>query len=191
MFNHRQFADLDWILIKINWLLKRQHGLPWWSKSKETACQGRRHRFHPCSGKTPRVSTQLSPRATAPEAHTPLSPCPTVRTPATRSPWPQRRVAPALHNERKPERRNEDPCCQNENLEIHLKKIKTQLFCSIHSVTHMCIKSLHCAPENYMLIIYIKYISIKLEKKAVLRHLGNTELGLNIRHHSWIIVNCA
>lgn len=39
--------------LRINWLLKRQHGLPWWSKSKGTACQGRRHRFHPCSGKTP------------------------------------------------------------------------------------------------------------------------------------------
>lgn len=130
--------------------------------------------------------------------------------PMSHSSWSPRTLKPLPHSEnpcneksvtasesspcspqRKPEQRNEDPCCQNENLEIHLKKIKTQLFCSIHSVTHMCIKSLHCAPENYMLIIYIKYISIKLAKKAVLRHLGNTELGLNIRHHSWIIVNCA
>ena len=34
-------------------------GLPWWLRSKESACQGRRHRFDPRSGKIP-CATQSS-----------------------------------------------------------------------------------------------------------------------------------
>ena len=40
-------------------------GLPWWLRVKESACQCRRHRFNPWSGKIPHATEQLSPRATA------------------------------------------------------------------------------------------------------------------------------
>src|SRR5574340_1093436 len=37
-------------------------GLPWWLSGKESACQCRRHRFDPCSGKIPwRKKWQPSP----------------------------------------------------------------------------------------------------------------------------------
>ena len=34
--------------------------LPWWLNGKEPTCQHRRHRFDPCSGKTPHAAEQLS-----------------------------------------------------------------------------------------------------------------------------------
>ena len=43
-------------------MIKRQgRGLPWWFSDKQSACQGRRHRFHPWSGKIPHAMEQLSP----------------------------------------------------------------------------------------------------------------------------------
>ena len=39
-------------------------GLAWWLSGKESACQSRRHRFDPWSGKIPHASEQLSPSAT-------------------------------------------------------------------------------------------------------------------------------
>ena len=41
--------------------------LPWWLSSKESACQCRRHRFNPWSGKIPRAGEQLSPSTTTTE----------------------------------------------------------------------------------------------------------------------------
>ena len=38
--------------------------LPWWLSGKESACQSRRHRFDPWSGKIPHTVEQLGPRAT-------------------------------------------------------------------------------------------------------------------------------
>ena len=38
--------------------------LAWWLSGKESACQSRRHRFDPWSGKIPHASEQLSPSAT-------------------------------------------------------------------------------------------------------------------------------
>ena len=42
-------------------------GLPWWLGGKEFACQCRRHRFNPWSGKIPHASERLSTRATTVE----------------------------------------------------------------------------------------------------------------------------
>ena len=42
-------------------------GLPWWLSDKESACQCRRHRFDPWSGKIPHAMEQLSPCATTTE----------------------------------------------------------------------------------------------------------------------------
>ena len=42
-------------------------GLPWWPSGKEPACQCRRRRFNPCSGKIPHAAKQLSPWATTTE----------------------------------------------------------------------------------------------------------------------------
>ena len=39
-------------------------GFSWWLSGKESACQCRRHRFNPCSGKIPCASEQLSPCTT-------------------------------------------------------------------------------------------------------------------------------
>ena len=56
-------------------------GLPWWLTGKQSACQGRRHRFDPQSGKIPHPAKQLSSCMTTtepvPEAWEPqlLSPC--------------------------------------------------------------------------------------------------------------------
>ena len=35
-------------------------GFPWWLSGKESACQGRRHRFKPCSGKIPCASLRAT-----------------------------------------------------------------------------------------------------------------------------------
>ena len=40
-------------------------GLPWWLSGKKFACQCRRHRFYPWSGKVPHATEQLSPRTTS------------------------------------------------------------------------------------------------------------------------------
>ena len=50
-------------------------GLTWWLSGKESACQCRRHRFDPWSGKIPRASEQLSPCTTL------LSLCSRLREP--------------------------------------------------------------------------------------------------------------
>ena len=47
--------------------LKTNVGLPWWLSGKESACQCRRHRFHPWAGKIPSTPGQLSPCATTTE----------------------------------------------------------------------------------------------------------------------------
>ena len=39
-------------------------GLPWWLRDKASACQCRRHEFHPWSGKIPCAAEQLSPCTT-------------------------------------------------------------------------------------------------------------------------------
>ena len=38
--------------------------LPWWLSGKESACQCRRHRFDPWSGKIPHAVEQISPCTT-------------------------------------------------------------------------------------------------------------------------------
>ena len=57
-----------------SWLMKMYlSGLPWWSSGKESACPCRGHGFYPWSGKIPQGTEQLSPCATAPEAHAPTA----------------------------------------------------------------------------------------------------------------------
>ena len=46
---------------------KNSLGLPWWLSDKESACQCRRHRFDPWSGKIPHASEQLTPCTTTPD----------------------------------------------------------------------------------------------------------------------------
>ena len=43
--------------------------LPCWLRGKESACQGRRHGFHPWPGKVSRATEQLGPRVTTLKAH--------------------------------------------------------------------------------------------------------------------------
>ena len=43
-------------------------GLSWWPSGKESACQGRRHKFEPWSRKIPHAMEQLSPCARTTEA---------------------------------------------------------------------------------------------------------------------------
>ena len=57
-FWHSQF-----ILFK-----KWSWGLSWWPSGKESACQGRRHKFEPWSGKIPHAMEQLSPCARTTES---------------------------------------------------------------------------------------------------------------------------
>ena len=58
----RQFADKN-----SKWLISIRRGLPWWLSDKESACQCRRHRFDPWSGKILHAVEQLSPCATTTE----------------------------------------------------------------------------------------------------------------------------
>ena len=60
---------------------KDVRGLPWWFSGKESACQGRRHGFNPCTGKIPHAEEQLSPRATTTEARTPKAYAPQQEKP--------------------------------------------------------------------------------------------------------------
>ena len=51
-------------ILKVNAEKKKKvnaGGLPWWPGGKEPACQCRRHRFNPCSGKIPHAAQQPSP----------------------------------------------------------------------------------------------------------------------------------
>ena len=74
---------------------KERWGLPWWLSGKESACQCRRHRLDPWSGKIPHATEQLIPCATTiepvllnlgvktTEAHTPQSRCSAAREATT------------------------------------------------------------------------------------------------------------
>ena len=68
-------------------------GLPWWLSGKEFACQCKRHRFNPWSGKIPHALGQLS--------HTPQlwSLCSRAREPQLLSPEPCA-LEPVLCNKR-------------------------------------------------------------------------------------------
>ena len=44
----------------ISFKYKKEGRLPWWLSSKESDCQCRRHRFHPCSRGIPHTVKQLS-----------------------------------------------------------------------------------------------------------------------------------
>ena len=52
------------ILIKLS---KIKYRAPWWSSGSESACQCRRHRFKPWSGKIPHATAELGPWATTTE----------------------------------------------------------------------------------------------------------------------------
>ena len=47
--------------------IKSSAGLPWWLSDEESACQCRRHRFNPWSGKFPHAAEQWSPWVTVAE----------------------------------------------------------------------------------------------------------------------------
>ena len=92
---------------------KKSLGLPWWLNDKESACQCRRHKLDPWSGKIPLVWQQLSPYittiepvlqsryATSPEACMPQGPWSTRHATTVRSPnLPQLEQSP---------RSNQDP----------------------------------------------------------------------------------
>ena len=66
----------SWFFEKINKI-----GLPWWHSGYESACQCRGHRFEPWSGKIPHAAEQLSPFATATEAHAPRARAPQQEKP--------------------------------------------------------------------------------------------------------------
>ena len=53
------------LLISISWLKNLYGAFPRWSSGKESACQCKRHRFEPWSGKIPHTAEQLSLQATA------------------------------------------------------------------------------------------------------------------------------
>ena len=74
--------------------------LPSWLNGEESACQCRRQGFHPWSGRTAHTAEQLSPQATATEAHSPWSPSSATRGAVTlRSPHTFcRSVVPAQNN---------------------------------------------------------------------------------------------
>ena len=52
--SHGGDTNLLVTVIWTKWNKKRYVGLPWWLSGKEPACQCRRHRFNPWSGKMPR-----------------------------------------------------------------------------------------------------------------------------------------
>ena len=89
--------------------LKKIQGLPWWPRYYKSACQCRGHRLDPWSSKIPHASGQISPCATAAEAHAPQSLRSAAREDTARSLLTERRVAPALCNQREPAHSNEDP----------------------------------------------------------------------------------
>ena len=55
--------------------MKPIEGFPWWLTGRGSACQCRRHRFSPWSGKIPRATEQRSRCATRAREQTLLSPC--------------------------------------------------------------------------------------------------------------------
>ena len=69
--------------------LRHNAGLPWWLSDKESACQCRRHRFHPWSGKIPRAPKQQSPCTTTAE--------PVIQSPGTATTEPVCRNHRNLH----------------------------------------------------------------------------------------------
>ena len=100
------------VIIKIE---MNTSGLLWWLSGEESACQCKRHRLNPRSGKIPHAAERLSPWATAtepvpqgpgaaaPEPSQPAHP----RAYALHQETPQPREAPALQPER-------GPACGNE-----------------------------------------------------------------------------
>ena len=75
---------------------KKKERLPWWASGKQSACQGRRHRFNPLSRKVPHAVEKpslsatttepvlWSPGATAAEARAPESLRSAIREAAAR-----------------------------------------------------------------------------------------------------------
>ena len=63
---------------------RKQRGLPWWLSGEESACQCRRHRFNPWSGRIPYTEEQLSPWATTTE---PMIQSPWAATTEAFMPW--------------------------------------------------------------------------------------------------------
>ena len=69
--------------------INKEGGLPWWLSGKDFACQCKRNRFNPWSGRIPCATEQLGPCATAvePVLQSPelqlLSPCAATTAPQT------------------------------------------------------------------------------------------------------------
>ena len=57
----KQKYDLEGIIIEERGLQNTVQGLSWWLSGKESACQCRRHGFHPWSGRIPTLCRALGP----------------------------------------------------------------------------------------------------------------------------------
>ena len=79
--------------------IKRRPGLPWWFSSKESACQRRRHKYDPWSGKIPHTETQLSQCTTALEPVL-QSPGATTTELSSHNYWSPQALEPVLHSKR-------------------------------------------------------------------------------------------
>ena len=95
---HGQDTNCQNLSLKVH-----QMGLPWWFNGKESACQCRRHRFDPWSGRIPQAL------GTAKSRHHNFWAC--TLEPRKRNYWSPRALEPALHNKRR--HLNEKPVHRN------------------------------------------------------------------------------
>ena len=114
-------------------------GLPRWLSKKESACQCRRHRFHPWSGKVPHASKQLNPWATTiKSALEALELVPHKRSRhSEKAKRCSQRAAPTHCNEKRPHS-NKDPS-QTKHKSIITKKNSRQAFCSCRFPAHLVV----------------------------------------------------
>ena len=84
-------------------------GHPWWCTDEESTCQCRGYGFYPWYGKIPYAARQLSPCTGVCELQL-QGPCAAnAEARVFYSPCSATRVAPTLHNWRKPAFSNKDP----------------------------------------------------------------------------------
>ena len=103
--------------------------LPWWHSGQESACQCRGHGFNSWFGRIPQAVEQLSPCATllsllaaTTEACVPTTCAPQIEQP----PLCNQKVAPDVHNQRKPAHSNRDPTQPNYKNKVNRCKFKKE-----------------------------------------------------------------
>ena len=83
--------------------------LPCWLRGKDSACQCRRHGFHPWPGKISCVTEHLGPHSTTLEARVPWGPCSATEAPEMSRPSPAPKGSPCPLRLEKSPPSNEDP----------------------------------------------------------------------------------